>query len=594
MPIVATAGHVDHGKSTLIIALTGIDPDRWTEEKERGLTIDLGFAWAKLDDDTEVAFVDVPGHERFIKNMLAGIGGLDVALLVVAADGGWMPQTEEHAAVLDLLEVTHGVIAVTRIDLVDHDLVELCEFEVADRTVGTTLEHWPVVPVSAITGEGIGKLKRALLDALALVSRNTGDPYLWVDRSFTIDGAGTVVTGTLAGGPITRDTALVQWPEDKPVRIRGLQTLGRDVDEIAPGSRVAVNLSGIDAAQVRRGTVLAPPDTYRPTSRFLTTLRKVRSVEKLTDRGAYHLHVGSGSWPATLRIVERLSDNGSVALVATQTLVPLRMGDRVIIRDTGRRMVAAGGRVLDPHPPPRSDRHRKTVAGLRDALKNRTSFADALLQARGSTDLEELRRDTGGVPTAGTVVAATAFTDERLAGLGERLSEFIATFHIEFPLRPGTPKATLATQLGVDVAVVEYLGSDLDTILDDGPTLRLNDFVVTYTKENDAAWQHAHTTLLANDLSVPRLSELGLDEELLHALIREHSLERIDSDLVYLPEQMTIITSRLADLDTTFSVADFRDALGVSRRQAVPLLEWLDSNGWTTRSGDVRSLRQRP
>ena len=594
MPIVATAGHVDHGKSTLIIALTGIDPDRWTEEKERGLTIDLGFAWAKLDDDTEVAFVDVPGHERFIKNMLAGIGGLDVALLVVAADGGWMPQTEEHAAVLDLLEVTHGVIAVTRIDLVDHDLVELCEFEVAERTVGTTLEHWPVVPVSAITGEGIGKLKRALLDALALVSRNTGDPYLWVDRSFTIDGAGTVVTGTLAGGPITRDTALVQWPEDKPVRIRGLQTLGRDVDEIAPGSRVAVNLSGIDAAQVRRGTVLAPPDTYRPTSRFLTTLRKVRSVEKLTDRGAYHLHVGSGSWPATLRIVERLSDNGSVALVATQTLVPLRMGDRVIIRDTGRRMVAAGGRVLDPHPPPRSDRHRKTIAGLRDALTNRTSFADALLQARGATDLEELRRDTGGVPTAGTVVAATAFTDERLAGLGERLSEFIATFHIEFPLRPGTPKATLATQLGVDVAVVEYLGSDLDTILDDGPTLRLNDFVVTYTKENDAAWQHAHTTLLANDLSVPRLSELGLDEELLHALIREHSLERIDSDLVYLPEQMTIITSRLADLDTTFSVADFRDALGVSRRQAVPLLEWLDSNGWTTRSGDVRSLRQRP
>lgn len=594
MPIVATAGHVDHGKSTLIIALTGIDPDRWTEEKERGLTIDLGFAWAKLDDDTEVAFVDVPGHERFIKNMLAGIGGLDVALLVVAADGGWMPQTEEHAAVLDLLEVTHGVIAVTRIDLVDHDLVELCEFEVADRTVGTTLEHWPVVPVSAITGEGIGKLKRALLDALALVSRNTEDPYLWVDRSFTIDGAGTVVTGTLAGGPITRDTALVQWPEDKPVRIRGLQTLGRDADEIAPGSRVAVNLSGIDAAQVRRGTVLAPPDTYRPTSRFLTTLRKVRSVEKLTDRGAYHLHVGSGSWPATLRIVERLSDNESVALVATQTLVPLRMGDRVIIRDTGRRMVAAGGRVLDPHPPPKSDRHRKTIAGLRDALKNRTSFADALLQARGSTDLEELRRDTGGVPTAGTVVAATAFTDERLAGLGDKLSGFIATFHIEFPLRPGTPKATLATQLGVDVAVIEYLGSDLDTIHDDGPTLRLNDFVVTYTKENDAAWQHAHTTLLANDLSVPRLSELGLDEELLHALIREHSLERIDSDLVYLPEQMTTIMSRLADLDTTFRVADFRDALGVSRRQAVPLLEWLDSNGWTTRSGDVHSLRQRP
>ncbi|MCH7668520.1 MAG: selenocysteine-specific translation elongation factor [Acidobacteria bacterium] len=594
MPIVATAGHVDHGKSTLIIALTGIDPDRWTEEKERGLTIDLGFAWAKLDDDTEVAFVDVPGHERFIKNMLAGIGGLDVALLVVAADGGWMPQTEEHAAVLDLLEVTHGVIAVTRIDLVDHDLVELCEFEVAERTVGTTLEHWPVVPVSAITGEGIGKLKRALLDALALVSRNTGDPYLWVDRSFTIDGAGTVVTGTLAGGPITRDTALVQWPEDKPVRIRGLQTLGRDADEIAPGSRVAVNLSGIDAAQVRRGTVLAPPDTYRPTSRFLTKLRKVRTVEKLTDRGAYHLHVGSGSWPATLRIVEGLSDKEGVALVTTQTPVPLRMGDRVIIRDTGRRMVAAGGRVLDPHPAPKSRRYRKTIVGLRHALKNRTSFADALLQARGSTDLEELRRDTGGVPTAGTVVASTAFTDERLAMLGEKLSEFIATFHIEFPLRPGTPKATLATQLGVDVAVIEYLGSDLDTIHDDGPTLRLDDFIATYTRENDSAWQHARATLLANDLSVPRLSELGLDEELLHALIREHSLERIDSDLVYLPEQMITITSRLADLEGTFSVADFRDALGVSRRQAVPLLEWLDSNGWTTRTGDVRTLRQRP
>ena len=268
MPIVGTAGHVDHGKSTLIQALTGRDPDRWAEEKERGLTIDLGFAWTELAPGTTVGFVDVPGHQRFMKNMLAGVGALDVALFVVAADEGWMPQTEEHLSVLDLLDVTHGVIALTRTDLVDADTVELAELEVDDRIRDTSLEGWPVVPVSPVTGSGMEVLRAALVGALdaAGTPADAGRPRLWVDRAFIVSGAGVVVTGTLTGGAMHRGDRLALFPGSLPTRVRGLQSHEIDIEQAAPGTRTAVNLSGLERRQITRGCLagVSRSDAHHP------------------------------------------------------------------------------------------------------------------------------------------------------------------------------------------------------------------------------------------------------------------------------------------------------------------------------------------
>ena len=245
MPIIGTAGHVDHGKSTLVQALTGRDPDRWAEEKERGLTIDLGFAWSRLDDEV-VGFVDVPGHERFVKNMLAGVGGLDVALFVVAADEGWMPQSEEHLTVLDLLDVRHGVIALTRIDLADEDLIELSTIDIAEHVESTVAESWPVIEVSAVAETGIEELVEALVAALAAAGppRDLGRPRMWIDRAFAISGAGVVVTGTLVDGAVSVGDHLQCFPGG-PVRLRGLQSHETDRETIGPGTRTAANLVGI-------------------------------------------------------------------------------------------------------------------------------------------------------------------------------------------------------------------------------------------------------------------------------------------------------------------------------------------------------------
>jgi selenocysteine-specific elongation factor len=594
MPIVATAGHVDHGKSTLVNALTGRDPDRWAEEKERGLTIDLGFAWTELDDSIEVGFVDVPGHERFVKNMLAGIGGLDVALLVVAADGGWMPQTEEHAAVLDLLEVQAGVIALTRTDLVDDDLVELAELEVAEHIAGTTLEDWSIVAVSAVTGRGLDDLRRALVDAIQSVHRDRTPPRLWVDRSFTIDGVGTVVTGTLTGGELRLDTDIAFWPSGEAVRIRGIQTMERAVDTVSAGSRIALNIGGVAAGSIERGALLAPPDSIRPTTRFLAQLSRVRSVDEVSDRGAYHLHVGSGSWPATLRIVQDITREGGVALITTDAPVPLRMGDRAIVRDAGRQQVVAGGRILDPHPAQKSRQFVTTITGLQQALAEKGNLADALLAARGSSPLSDLRRDTGEEPTSGVTIDEYAYTENRLLELADTLTSQVRAFHAQYPLRPGAPKASLAGTLNVELAVVEHLVAQNNNLQDDGPTITFGDFNVEHSAEDEAAWERARGLLTANGLGVPRLSELGLNDEFLHAVIREGRLEKVGRDLVYLPTQIDEIASKLLSLGDGFTVAEFRDAMGVSRRQAVPLLEWLDAHGWTSRRGDTRSVRPQP
>ncbi len=599
MAIIGTAGHVDHGKSTLVQALTGRDPDRWQEEKDRGLTIDLGFAWTTIGGH-EVGFVDVPGHERFIKNMLAGVGTLTVGLFVVAADEGWMPQTEEHLAVLDLLDTRHGVIALTKIDAADPDVAELAQLEVADRIEETALAAWPIIPVSAVDGTGLDRLRAALADALeeAGPPRDIGRPRLWIDRSFTIAGAGVVVTGTLVDGTLRDGDTLELWPGPRQVRIRGLQSHEAARPEIHPGSRTAVNLGGADRQSIPRGAMLAAPGDFTPSRSPLVLLRPVRTLdEPLAARGAYHAHVGTGAWPVAVRLVGDHGEDGTTAAVVRfDGAVPLVVGDRFVLRETGRRAVVAGGSVLDPDPP--SHRQERLIAAvdlLRPALHaSADAGADALLAVRGMADVATLHTlSGGGTPSAHLQTASWALTAGATARIATALVERLARFHETNPLRSGESKATAASALDIDVEVLEAVVAADDRLVDDGSTLRLAGFTGGWGPRQEEAWSRAAADLQSDGLAVRRVGQLGLDQETLHAVVRDGKLVKLADDLAYLPEQIEEITRRLFDMDDGFTVAEFRDTMGMSRRQAVPVLEWLDARGWTSRRGDVRSVRRR-
>ncbi len=600
MPVIGTAGHVDHGKSTLVRALTGRDPDRWEEEKRRGLTIDLGFAWAELPGGIEAGFVDVPGHERFIKNMLAGVDGIDVALFVVAADEGWMPQSEEHLGVLDLLGVGRAVVALSRVDLVDDDLLELATLEVQDRLEGTALAGAPVIPTAAPIGTGVAAVAEALASALDAAGVRPGGerPRLWVDRSFVIAGAGTVVTGTLTGGSLAVGDQVAVWPGERPARIRSLESHERSLDAVPPGTRTAANLAGLDRAEVVRGAMVGRPGEWRETTRAVVEVRTVRALpEPLTSRGAYHLHFGSGTWPARLRLLEGDSlDGRGAAMVSTTQPLPMAVGDRFILRDVGRRAVVAGGRVLDPAPAGRAGAARRAIPLLRAALDGGPDArAQALLDAHGSASRAALGAITaGGRPASGLFVDDDALAPATVARLVAQAEEEVAAFHEANPLRPGMPKASLASRLGVTRAQVEALVGEAGGLADGGATVRAAGFAGGWGAAEDEAWAAARVALEEAGSAAPRSSQLGLGDEVLHALLRDERLVKVGDDLVYLPEQLDAIARRMAELADGFTVAEFRDLLGVTRRQAVPLLEWFDAAGVTARAGDGRTLRRPP
>ena len=594
MPVVGTAGHVDHGKSTLVQALTGRDPDRWEEEKSRGLTIDLGFAWTSTDDGTEISFVDVPGHEKFIKNMLAGTDGFDVALFVVAADEGWMPQTEEHLAVLDLLGVRSGVVAVTKIDRVDDDLAELAKLEIEERLIGTSLEGVPIVGVSAIERVGLDQLMAALQTAIQQAPPAlTGRPRLWVDRAFTISGAGTVVTGTLTGGELSVGDHIEIHPGHRSGRIRSLQSHEADRQVVEPGSRVAVNVVGLERHEVTRGAMLGLPNQWVPSDRILVSLRRARYVEEeLTNRGAYHLHLGSGAWPVQLRAIGHLADGNALATLTLDHAVPVGMGDRFVLREVGRRSIVAGGRVLEPIAP----RKARDVLSAGDALNEAlTSTADekatALLHRRGVEIASVLQAQSGGgtppdAIVAGSVVLAPTSADE----LATRAVALTTTFHQTNPLRPGLPKASLASQLEISAEALAAVLEQTADLEERGSAIAITAFSPTLDQDNTSQWERIQDLLTDSGLAVPRVKELAIDRELMHALLREERLVKISDELVYLPEQLDDLVSRLGNLPARFTVAEFRDTFGLTRKYAVPLVEWLDRQRITLRDGDERTL----
>jgi selenocysteine-specific elongation factor len=584
MPLIGTAGHVDHGKSTLIQRITGRDPDRWEEEKKRGLTIDLGFAWTTLPDGTEVSFVDVPGHERYLKNMLAGIEAIDVALFVVAADEGWMPQSEEHLAVLDLLDVDKGVVAVTKVDAVDDDLVELAVLEVADRLRGTGLEGAQIRQVSGVTGQGLDDLLSDLAHLVSGEPGDTGRPRLWVDRSFTIQGAGTVVTGSLQGGSLALEDTVEIYPRQRRSRIRGLQSHEKSHQTVAPGRRVAVNLVGVDQDQVERGDMLGKPDHWELTNRFAVSLRQARFVDEFEEKGAYQIHLGS----AALRVdIVGLDDD--VAVLRVDRPLPIGVGDRFILRDTGRHLVVAGGRVLDPDP----GRTRKALAAARQIHPDDDvhEIAQELLRQRRVEHISRLMAHSGGgSPPDALIVGDKVFDPGLVDDLARAAARLVEADHRAHPLRSGLPMATLADQLGVDPDVAEVVVDTSERLERRGPDVAFPEHKAGLTAEQNAAWQRARDRLAAS-LAVPAEADLGLDPEVLHLKVRSGELVRVSPNLVYLPAQVEELTETMAGLGEEFTVADFRDAAGLSRKYAVPILEWSDKEGLTVRRGDLRRLR---
>jgi selenocysteine-specific elongation factor len=589
MPIIGTAGHVDHGKSTLVQAITGRDPDRWAEEKERGLTIDLGFAWADLNG-IDVGFVDVPGHERFIKNMLAGVGTIDCALLVIAADSGWMPQTEEHAAVLDLLDTTVGVIALTRIDLVDQDTIELATLEIMDEIEGTSLQGWPVVPVSAITGLGMESLVEHLASAVDQADEHADGPLrMWVDRSFTVSGAGVVVTGTIARGEVAPGDDVEILPSGQSDRVRGLHHHDRRVDHSVAGSRTAINLQSAKLASVSRGSLICAPGSITVSAGVLARLDAARRFEEIPPRGAFHFHIGTAHSPATIR---RLHGTDTY-LITLDTTLPVAMGDRFILRDSGRQAVVGGGRVLDPRPENRVTPDQIDI--LRSAVDGSAAeMADALLAVRGITSIVALIQATGGgSPSIGLRAGGTVLSQDAAQNIVERSIRIVSEYHERHPLRPGIPKPELATQVGVEPEVIDVAVDQSESLGQSDGAVRLADFTNMLTSSQEAEWS-AVRSRLEDSFDVPRMRAIDLSDEVLHALIRRGDLVQVASDLVFTRTQVDEIYRQIVDLPDGFTVGQFRDSFGMTRRQAVPTLEWLDKSGWTRRSGDGRMVRYRP
>jgi selenocysteine-specific elongation factor len=561
--VVATAGHVDHGKSTLVIALTGMDPDRLTEEKERGLTIDLGFAWTALPSGRELAFVDVPGHVRFIKNMLAGVGAVDACLFVVAATEGWKPQSEEHLRILELLGVRSGLIALTKVGDLDADDVELRRMEVAELVEGTFLAGSDVVAVDAVAGVGVAEL-RAALDSLlegTPTSVDRGRPRLWVDRVFAARGAGTVVTGTLAGGSLAVDDDLVLTPAGTQVRVRGLQTHQQERQSVGPGHRVAVNLTGVGHDRVARGDALLRPGQWTAAITVDCELRVLATLDHdVSRRGAYQAYLGSGEHAVRLRVLgaETIPPGGAgLVRLHLPVALPLLPGDRYVLRESGRAETVGGGEVLD-------------VAPVLPAARARpTRSVDRVVAERGWVEPTELERLTGEQrpATVGRWVADGAALERATARVRELVDG--------------------AGPLGLDVATLDERDrAVLDALEDVTVTAGRARAGVADDGLADHPWVLA---LAASPFAPPPPDGVGRDE--LRELTRRGLVIERDGcwfGASAVDEAGRVVAKLLAAEPAGVTVSAVRDALGTSRKYLIPLLNHLDATGVTRRRGDLR------
>lgn len=617
MYVIGTAGHVDHGKSTLVQALTGIDPDRLSEEKAREMTIDLGFAWLKLPDmDEEVGVVDVPGHRDFIENMLAGVGGIDLALLVISADEGVMPQTKEHLAILDLLEVKGGLVVLTKVDLIDDpDWLELVTLEVAESLEGTALGGAEIVPVSAKSGAGMDDLRRLIVDKLGHVSQrpDNGRPRLPIDRVFSLSGFGTVVTGTLLDGRLRLGESIELQPKGLRGRIRGLQSHKTKREMAEPGSRVAVNITGIDKKEVRRGDILAGEAVVRSTILCDVAYRQLPdALGPLKHNAEVKFFVGATEVLARARVLgqEQIEpgDTGWVQFALREPIAVLR-GDRFIVRRPSPAETMGGGQILDPHPGRQHRRFREDVVQRLRTLESGTP-GDLLIEKLARVEpanLKKFKRQAGLEEADFNEALEEALREQKAVLLdGQLLSwsryqrylgdlkHFVGQFHRQSPLRLGMSREELRSRLSVPPALFNQLLEQSGLTLD-GAVVREESHSVVFSDGQQTAVNGLLKRFAGSGIVSPSVKEAktAVGDDVYFALIDLGQLHQLSSDVVYATAEYEQIVSQIVtylEHNGTLSAAQVRDLLQTSRKYAIALLEHLDDRKITKRQGDVRVL----
>lgn len=631
MRVIGTAGHVDHGKSTLVAALTGIHPDRLKEEQEREMTIDLGFAWMSLPGGETVGVVDVPGHRDFIENMLAGVGGIDAALFVVAADEGVMPQTREHLAILDILQIEGGVIALTKADLTpDPEWLEMVQSEVHLAARGTVLADAPLVPVSARSGHGLPQLIEALQACLAQrpPRPDLGRARLPVDRVFTIAGFGTVVTGTLTDGALKLGEEIELLPSGLRGRIRGLQTHKQKEQSAVPGSRTAVNITGLDVAHIHRGQVLAHPGKYRAT-RLLDVHFKLLAgaAGPLRHSGEVKFFTGSAEVLARARLLGadelKPGQEGWLQLDLREPVVVVR-GDRYILRRPSPAETLGGGAVIDPQP----TRHRRFDPAILAALEalrqgTPTEVLAQAYQALGAAPIKEavtrsrlaaeqasaalhelvesgqlILLETGIPAVQSDLLATLAATWQRDS---QRARSEIEAYHRANPLRRGMPREELKSRLKLPTRLFNAAARKwaADGLLEEkGALVRLPGFRAQFSPVQQVSAERLLARFAAAPYATPSVkeSQSEVSEEVYQAMLDQGSLVQVSSDVVFRKQDYEhMLAAVLAHFDSepTLTVAQFRDRFNTSRKYALGFLEHLDATGVTLRDGDFRRPRRR-
>lgn len=629
--VMGTAGHIDHGKTQLVKALTGIDTDRLKEEKERGITIDLGFAHLTTEDGTQVGVIDVPGHERFVRNMLAGVGGIDLVMLVIAADEGVMPQTREHLAICQLLEVKEGLVALTKTDLVDADWLELVVEDTREFLKGTFLEGKPIVPVSAKTGSGLDELKKTLQTLVARVpaKRLEGKFRLPIDRVFTIRGFGTVVTGTLFSGSVRVEDRVEIYPKNLQVKVRGLQIHNQSVVEAVAGQRTAVNLQGIEKVELTRGDVLGRPGEFIPTFMLDATLQLLADVPRpLRHRARVRLHLGTSEIMGRVILLDRdelgPGDEAYVQFRLEEPAIALPH-DRYVMRSYSPVQTIGGGMLLDVQPA----KHRRGEDGLAThfqrlaqgtpedvflhhlQLSKHQGLRLAEFLPRIEISASQLRQVAAALHRRGKARAVNAdlgwyLHEQAFRHLTTELREHLATFHRQHPLRPGTSLEDLRTKVrGLDERVcllaLEVLQTQGEVVVE-RDRVRLASHQIALDDAREQLLRQVEAAFLAGGYQPPRVEEVfeklqigkGHDRELLQVLVDQGRAVRLKENVVFHREVLQKVEATLVQFlreHREITPVEFKDLLGVSRKYAIPLLEYFDSQKLTIRVGDKRVLR---
>jgi selenocysteine-specific elongation factor len=618
--ILGTAGHIDHGKSSLVKALTGIDPDRLKEEKERGITIDLGFANLSYPDGPTVGIVDVPGHERLIKNMLAGAGGIDIVLMVIAADEGIMPQSREHLAICELLKIKAGIVAITKADLVDSDWLQLVIDDVRGFVKGTFLEDAEIIPVSSKTGMNIDLLKEKIKE----VSKNIrpklieGLFRLPIDRVFTLKGFGTVVTGTALSGTITLDAPVEILPSKIVSKVRGLQSHGRSVDKAYAGQRIGINLQGVDKESLKRGDVVVPPDRFIPTKAMDAKIEMLADAPVLKSRSLVHFYSGTSETTARIVLYDRdeiKAGESCYCQLRLEDPVVVLSGDRYIVRRFSPLETIGGGEILDPHP---SKRKRKE--GIEDLIAIENGNLKDKIEAKvkksylnGCTiseiegwiqgNIPEIKAAIEQLVKEGRLIRSqdTLFHRDGFNFFKDAVKSNLGRFHKENPLKPGMSREELKARVLFSTPQFFNLLAMVQDIVIEKDMLRLKDFKASLAHVDEGIKGKIIVALNRDGFQPPLKSELARNlsisekeiTDLLKLLAKEGAVVRINDSMYITKEQHDKMLNLLKDFYTQkkeMTVAEFRDVLNTSRKYALPFLEYLDSNRITMRVGDIRKF----